>query len=90
MCSNTIQNQKTDPEDLGSIERGQKLHGSPASDQGDKMLVRVESVDKIDNDSLSVHCSTEVSKHRSRFAPDPPQDDSKRATDNGAQQVQGQ
>ena len=48
------------------------------------MQVRVERVDTIDKESLSVDCSTEEIQHiETALVPDSPQDDSKRAVENG-------
>ena len=48
------------------------------------MPVRVESVHRIDNDSLSDDWSTQELRSIDTALPDPPQDDSKRAIENRA------
>ena len=54
------------------------------SDQGERILVRVESVEKVDRSTLAVDCTgSRLQNVRNRSVPDLTQDDNKRTTEEG-------
>ena len=84
--SQAVQNQGLDPEELGG-QSGQsqfrnfmgELHlwMQARLDQGERILVRVKGVDKVERLTLAVDCTEAIQNVRDRSVPDPAQDENK-------------